>query len=64
MPTPFASNLTLCPAQFDTLVTECHFFTDYVYYTVEVFTCVDILILNTSLSLQNLNMRCILLLKV
>ena len=59
MPTSFASNLLLLPVQFDTFVTKCHFFlADY------VFTCMNILILSASLSLQNLNMRCILLLNV
>ena len=45
MPTPFASILLLCPAQFDTLVTKCHFFFRRLCATVEMFTCVDILIL-------------------
>ena len=63
MPTPFASNLLLCPAQFDTLVTECPFFRR-LCITVEVFTCGGILIINTSLSLQNLNIICVLFLKL
>ena len=44
MPTPFPSMRLLCPAQFDTLITECHFF-HRLCITVEVFICVDILIL-------------------
>ena len=45
MSTPFASILLLCPAQFDTMVTKYQFCADYVYITVYIFTCVDILIL-------------------
>ena len=43
MPTPFASILLLCPAQFHTSVTKCHF--SQIMYNLEIFTCVDILIL-------------------
>ena len=43
MPIPYASILLLCPAQFDTSVTKCHF--RRLCITAEIFTCVDILIL-------------------
>ena len=38
MSTPFASNLLLCPAQFDTLVTECTFL-QIMYDSIRLYLC-------------------------
>ena len=39
MSTPLASNLILCAAQFDTLVTKCHFFSRIIYKCRSFYVC-------------------------